>query len=182
MLKRKEENNPSWLMSVDITGAERAQWKLMKYQELSANTVAFVSYRCGLCTFTATSIANESHSVGWKFLIFHQFLLGLFCYSDIYRFESGRCRSLPFFNIFYYFPFPGFPFILIKSSKCAKSDCGCCISLFDFSLVLKFEHKFLSQYLDRREIVMLNKSVHILYHLLNTPVVIKYRILSEKTP
>ena len=130
----------------------------------------------------SASIANESHSVGWKFLIFHQFLLGLFCYSDIYRFESGRCRSLPFFNIFYYFPFPGFPFILIKSSKCAKSDCGCCISLFDFSLVLKFEHKFLSQYLDRREIVMLNKSVHILYHLLNTPVVIKYRILSEKTP
>ena len=36
---------PIRVMSVDIAGAERAQWKLMEYQELSANTVAFISYR-----------------------------------------------------------------------------------------------------------------------------------------
>ena len=34
-------------------------------------------------------------------------------YRDVYRCESGRCRSLPFLAFFYHFTFPGFHFILI---------------------------------------------------------------------
>ena len=40
---------------------------------------------------------------------------GSLCYSDVYRRESGRCHTLPFFlTFFYHFTFPGFPFILIN--------------------------------------------------------------------
>ena len=41
-----------------------------------------------------TTTADESHSVGWKLLIFS---LWSICYIDVYRGESGRCRTLPFF-------------------------------------------------------------------------------------
>ena len=61
-----------------------------------------------------TSTADESHSVGWK-LRFHPLSSWSFCSSDVYRHESGRCRSLPFIlKYFYHFTFPGFPFILIN--------------------------------------------------------------------
>ena len=43
-------------------------------------------------------------------------------HDDVYRHESGRCRSLTFFlKYFYHFTFPGFPFIftltLVKSGN-----------------------------------------------------------------
>ena len=42
------------------------------------------------------------------------FSLGSLCFSDVYRCESGRCHTLPFFlTLFYHFTFPSFPFILI---------------------------------------------------------------------
>ena len=53
-----------------------------KIKELSASTVAFISCRSRL---------------GWKLLIFS---LGSLCYADVYRHESGRCRTLPFFLTF----------------------------------------------------------------------------------
>ena len=74
---------PTWLMFVDIAGAERVQWKLNKYQELSANTVAFISCR-------------GSYTAGWKLLIFLQFPPDSFCSSDVYRCKSGGCYSLSF--------------------------------------------------------------------------------------
>ena len=57
-------------------------------------------------------------------LFFHSSL----CNGDAYRHESGRCRTLHLFLIFFYhFTFPGFPFILYlpdwlgrKGKWCAK--------------------------------------------------------------
>ena len=46
------------------------------------------------------STADESHSVGRK-LQLHPFLLWSVCSSDVYRHESGRCCSLPFFLIYF---------------------------------------------------------------------------------
>ena len=67
---------PTWLMSVEIAGADRSWWKFMKLK-LSAITVAFISCR-------ATSTADESHSAGWK-LQFHQFSSWSVCFDDVYR-------------------------------------------------------------------------------------------------
>ena len=47
-----------------------------------------------------THTADESHSVGWK-LLFHLLSSSSFCSSDVYRCESGRCCSLPFFLIYF---------------------------------------------------------------------------------
>ena len=55
MLKRREESD-TYLTSVDIFVAEIAG-EMNKYEELSANTVAFISYRRRLT-------ADESLSVG----------------------------------------------------------------------------------------------------------------------
>ena len=43
------------------------------------------------------------------------FSSGSLHYSDVYRGESGRCCTPPFFLTFYHFTFPGFLFILIIS-------------------------------------------------------------------
>ena len=71
-------------MSVDIAGAGRSLWKLMKL-ELSESTVAFISCRGRL----------------WK-LQFHQFSSWSICSGDVYRQESGRYCSLPFFLIYFW--------------------------------------------------------------------------------
>ena len=55
--------------------------------ELSVNTVAFIS------------TADESHNVGRQ-LQLHPFSLSSVCSSNIYRHESGRCCSLPFFLLY----------------------------------------------------------------------------------
>ena len=46
---------------------------------------------------TGASTADESHGVGWKLLLFLQFLLDAFRSSYVYKCESGRCYSLPSF-------------------------------------------------------------------------------------
>ena len=49
---------------------------------------------------TVASTADENHNVGWKLLIFH-LSLGYLRYCDVYRYESGRCHTLPFFLTFF---------------------------------------------------------------------------------
>ena len=56
--------------------------------------MALISCRSSFCQSTST--ADESHSVGWKLLIFHISLH----YSDVYRCEPGRCCTIPFFLTF----------------------------------------------------------------------------------
>ena len=81
----------------------------------------------------STSTADESHSAGWK-LQFHQFSLWSVCSGDVYRHDTGRCRSLPFFLIyFYYFTFPGFHFILIILRVTSSSICASLFSRKDDS-------------------------------------------------
>ena len=104
---------PIWLMSVDITGADRSRWKWMNW-ELSANTVVFISCRGRLLT----SIADESHSVGWKLLI-HWLSLWSVCSSNVYWREAGRCSSfsfiLKYFLSFYLSRFSFYINILLPS-------------------------------------------------------------------
>ena len=69
-------------MSVDITGADRSRWKWM-YSEVSANTVAFIRCR------------------GRQKLRIHPLSSWSAYSSDVYRHESGRCRSLLLSKIFY---------------------------------------------------------------------------------
>ena len=46
------------------------------------------------------------------------FPLGSLRYADVYRHESGRCCTLPFFlTFFYHFTLPGFQFIWMKSTE-----------------------------------------------------------------
>ena len=47
----------------------------------------------------STSIADESHSVSWKFSYFIS-SPHYHCYKDVYRHESGRCHSFPFLLTF----------------------------------------------------------------------------------
>ena len=75
---------PTWLTSVDIAGAERTLWKD------KTNTVASFScrLRLHLQLMNITLLAESSY--------FTFSPSSLHC-SDIYRCESGRCRTLPFF-------------------------------------------------------------------------------------
>ena len=73
-------------MSVDIFIAAEKK----KNEELSANTVTFISYRIDWATVLA-----ESSS-------FFFFSPSHLHYEDVYRHELGRCRSLPFFLSFYF--------------------------------------------------------------------------------
>ena len=94
----------------------------MKYKELSANTVAFISCRCRLTKVLAgtgrgekgskgaggqeslldlphpfsllVSLANTGHSTS---------TLGSLCSSYVYRHELGRYHTLPFFLTFFYY-------------------------------------------------------------------------------
>ena len=59
----------------------------------------------------STSTADESHSAGWK-LEFHPFSSWSICSSDVYRHESGRCHSLPFFLIYFFIILPFQDFLL----------------------------------------------------------------------
>ena len=63
----------------------------MKNTELSVNTVAFISSK---------STADESHVLA-EISLYLIFSLGSFCPSDVYRHESGRCCTLPFFLTFF---------------------------------------------------------------------------------
>ena len=59
---KEEEPTPTWLMSVDIAGADRSQWKRMK-SEHSANTVA-ISCRGRLTKALAGAARGETGSKG----------------------------------------------------------------------------------------------------------------------
>ena len=52
------------LMSVDIARAGRVRWKLKKYQELSANAVAFICCRSRLTKVLASATRGEMGSKG----------------------------------------------------------------------------------------------------------------------
>ena len=88
ILKRKEESDTY------LTHVCRHHWSRkssMKYmeQELSAYTMAFISCRSRLQLIKAT-VQAESY--------FHRLISSSsFCSSDVYRHESGICRSLLFF-------------------------------------------------------------------------------------
>ena len=77
---------PTWLMSVDIAGADRSQWKL-KELELSSSTVAFISW--------VYIYSWWKPQADWK-LQFHQFSSWSVCSGNVDRHELGRCYSLPF--------------------------------------------------------------------------------------
>ena len=66
----------------------------IKYEELSANTVTFISCRHRL---TKDSLGLPHPYFPFPF---QRHLLTL-CYKDVYRHESGRCCSLPFFLTFF---------------------------------------------------------------------------------
>ena len=88
MLKRREE------CDTYLTQVCRHQHSIEKIKELSVNTMAFISCRSRL------------YNSWWKSqcwlkapLCFHQ----VFHAIQIYRPESGRCHTLPFFLTFYVF-------------------------------------------------------------------------------
>ena len=85
MLKRRKE--------------QREPPPLLPFSRLAATANTLLS----LCLMKATVLAESS-----LYLIFSP---GSFCFSDVYRRESGRCRTRPFFLTFY------FPFILTKNSE-----------------------------------------------------------------
>jgi hypothetical protein len=80
---------------------------ILKWREESDTYLTCVCRHCwsrkislrvdGIGAFSCT--ADESHSVGWK-LLFHLLSLKSFCSSDVYRRESGMCRSPPFILIY----------------------------------------------------------------------------------
>ena len=79
-------------------------------KELSANSVAFISCRGVYFYSWWKSLLAESSFV---------FSPGSLHYTDVYRHESGRCRTLPFLlsNLFYHFTFPDFSFILMYKKE-----------------------------------------------------------------
>ena len=80
--------------------------KRWKYKELSANTVAFIS--CWWVYVYSWWKLQCWLKASYIFI----FSLGSLRYCDVYRYESCKCHSLPFFlTFFYYFTFPGFPFM-----------------------------------------------------------------------
>ena len=87
MIKNVKKKGRIWCLPdsrLKISVEQREPGKKIKYIELSANTVTFISCRCRL---TGSSI----------YFIFS--LGSLFC-SDVYRHEPGRCCTLPFFLTF----------------------------------------------------------------------------------
>jgi hypothetical protein len=71
----------------------------MKTNKIENNLKIAYVFLFSICYFylktgQSTSTANESHSVGWKLPYLSP---GSLRYVDVYRRESGRCRTLPFF-------------------------------------------------------------------------------------
>ena len=74
----------TWLTSVDIAGVERTWWKDKIYR-------AFSQY-CDFHQVMKVIVLTESP-------LYFIFSPGSLCFSDVYRRESGTCRTLPFLKI-----------------------------------------------------------------------------------
>jgi hypothetical protein len=75
----------------------------MKYVEFSANTIAFISYRCRLTKVLAGAARGkkEVRVEEAESSLYFIFSPGSLRSSDVYRCESGRCCTLLFFLMFF---------------------------------------------------------------------------------
>ena len=89
--------------SIKIWQPHLASLTLTSPSPLAAPANTLVSL-CLLLTKATVLAQSSSHFI---------FSSGYLRYCEVYIHESGRCRTLPLFlTFFYYFTFPGFPFIL----------------------------------------------------------------------
>ena len=102
-LKKGKRATPTWLTSVYFA-KQKEPGEKMKYNELSNNTVTFVSCRRRLTKVLAYAArgevrvweADERATVLAESSSYFIFSLGYLHDYDVYRHESGRCHSLSF--------------------------------------------------------------------------------------